>query len=267
MKIMRYYEIKSLGSVLPVNNGRFQLNPYFDITKCPGEIIILLGSLKSSQTWLQNLLFNSQNRIKQAIAGAFTTPYYLPEKFDAYKFLDPLKTLNEQIWQVVKTYQPQLISLQAKYLADKYLMAAGLKAYGHLTPLQVPGIAVKQAKLALRYATGHKVILLDNLFEDLDGPDKALLHISLLNLQDSEAIRRTVIYATQNLDDAMYMADRILIMNPIKIGTVAENLPVNLKRPRNRQELKKISAFKTLRRQLHYLLTDALALKDYFLLR
>jgi len=267
MKIMRYYEIKALGPVLPVNKGRYQLNPSFSLNNCLGEIIILLGSRVSSQAWLHKLFLEKQSNPKQALAGSFATSFNLPEAEYKYKNLSPLQNLYDQVLQVIKFYKGHLTTPQKIALTEQYLTAAGLQPYRHLTPLQVPNIVLQQAKLALRFAAGHQVVLLDNLFYNLDPHEKALLHISLTNLQDSEFTPRTVIYATQNLEDAIYMADRILIMNPVKVGTVAENLTVNLARPRNRQQLKKMPAYKLLRRQLHYLLTDALALEDYLLLR
>lgn len=56
-------------------------------------------------------------------------------------------------------------------------------------------------------------------------------------------------------------------MNPVKRDTVTENIKVNLHRPRNRKTMRQMPVYKLLLRQLHYLLTDALALEDYLLLR
>jgi len=266
MKIMRYYEIKALSPILPVNRGRYQINSGFNLSNCRGEIIVLLGSRVSSSAWLHKLFLEQQTSVKQALAGSFAPPSSNQEFKNNPINLSPLQSLYAQIYQVTRLYNTHLGLLDVKALTEQYITAAGLQAYRDLSPLQVPGIVLQQTKLALRFAIGHDMVLLDNLFDMLNTNDKALLHISLQNLQDSETKPRTIIYATQNLEDALYMADRILIMNPVKIGTIAENVPVMVDRPRNKQLLKYLPAYKSLRKRLHYLLTDALAVEDNLLL-
>lgn len=130
----------------------------------------------------------------------------------------------------------------------------------------MPSVVIQQTKLALRFAAGHQIVVLDYLFDTLEGVEKGLLHMSLLNLLDSEIKPRTVIYATQHLEDAVFMADRILVMDSVKVGAIAENLSVWLPRPRNRQTLKGLPTYKALLKLMQYLLTDATAIEDQHLL-
>jgi ABC-type nitrate/sulfonate/bicarbonate transport system ATPase subunit len=262
MRIMRYHEIKQMNPFHSEIQGRYKLNPSFNLQSCQGEIIILLGSRVSCITWLHKLFMERQTLQKQMLAGS-QTRFQLPnEAENFYKNLSPVHTIYHQIYQVIHYYQGYLGFNEKRTLAESYLTAAGLQAYRDLTPLQVPGLVIQQTKLALRFAAGHGVVLLDYLFDSLDAPEKGLLHMSLLNLQDSEKKPRTIIYATQHLEDAIFMADRILVMSPVKPGTVAENLSVWLPRPRNRHSLKSLPAYKTLLKLLQYLLTDAVAVED-----
>jgi ABC-type nitrate/sulfonate/bicarbonate transport system ATPase subunit len=262
MKIMPYHEIKEMDPYLSEIKGRYKLNPSFNLQNCKGEIIILLGSRVSCITWLHKLFLEQQTFQKQTLAGFRSSIHLAGEAESYYKSLSPVHTIYHQIYQVIHYYQRYLGFSEKRTLAEQYLKAAGLQAYRDLTPLQVPGIVIQQAKLALRFAAGQEVVLLDYLFDALDSPEKALLHMSLLNLQDSEKKPRTIIYATQDLEDAIFMADRILVMSPVKPGSIAENLSVWLPRPRNRQTLKSLPTYKALLKLIQYLLTDALAIED-----
>ena len=262
MKIMPYAEIKRMNLGFTDIKGRYKLNPAFNLQNCHGEIIILMGSRTSCVAWLHHHYLEQQNVLKRTLAGVATNYLVPSEAHMYYKSLSPVHSIYHHIYQVIHLFQSGLELNEKRMLTEKYLTAAGLQAYRDLTPLQVPALVIQQTKLALRFAAGHEVVLLDYLFDSLEGPDKGLLHMSLLNLMDSETRPRTVVYATQHLEDAIFMADRILVMNPVKTGTIAENLSVWLPRPRNRKTLKSLPTYKALIKLLQYLLTDAVAIED-----
>ncbi len=267
MRIMRYHQIREMDPYLTEIKGRYKLNPAFNLNNCQGEIIILMGARVSCVTWLHQVFLEQQESQKRTYAGVRPSFQATSEAEFFYKNLSPVHSIYHQIYQVIHYYQSYLGLNQKRTLAEQYLTAAGLQAYRDLTPLQVPSVVIQQAKLALRFAAGHPVVLLDYLFDSLETSEKGLLHMSLLNLMDSEKTSKTVIYATQHLEDAVFMADRILVMNPVKTGSIAENLSVWLPRPRNRQTLKALPTYKALLKLLHYLLTDALAVEDQHLLK
>ncbi|KAA5548136.1 hypothetical protein [Adhaeribacter rhizoryzae] len=267
MRIMRYHQIKEMDPYLSTIKGRYKLNPAFNLQNCQGEIVVLMGGRSSCVAWLHQVFQEQHDIQKRTYAGGRAIAAATNEAEFYYRNLSPVHSIYHQVYQVIHYYQSYLGVNQKKTLTEQYLTAAGLQAYRDLTPLQVPGLVIQQTKLALRFAAGHAVVLLDYLFDSLDASEKGLLHMSLLNLMDSEEKPRTVIYATQHLEDAVFMADRILIMNPVKLGAIAENLSVWLPRPRNRQTLKNLPTYKALLKLLHYLLTDALAVEDQHLLK
>lgn len=262
MKIARYHEIKGTNLYISQVKGRYKLNPTFNLANSRGEIIVLMGSRQSCQTWLRNIFLERQTFQKQKIASAGDSLQLRQDPDTLYPVLSPVQSIYSQVNEVVQNQQGYLGFNQKRNLTESYLTAAGLQAYRNLTPIQVPRLIIQQTKLALLFATGQGVVLLDYLFDSLDTPEKGLLLMSLLNLQDSEKEPRTVIYATQHLEDAIFMGDRILVLNPLKLGVVAENLSVWLPRPRNRQNLKSLPSYKALLKLVNYLLTDALAVED-----
>jgi NitT/TauT family transport system ATP-binding protein len=113
--------------------------------------------------------------------------------------------------------------------AEALLQKVGLSAFRKKYPSQLSGGMQRRAELARSMINRPNVMILDEPFRGLDAMTKRLMQEYYANLYDE--FRRTTFFVTTDIDEAIYLADRILIMTniPTQVRSVID---VNLPRPR-----------------------------------
>ena len=111
--------------------------------------------------------------------------------------------------------------------AEKYLDLVGLKGSQNRRPHQLSGGMKQRVGIARALAIDPKVLLMDEPFGALDAQTRESLQAELLDLHGRT--QKTILFVTHDLDEAVLIADRIVVM---KNGRVEEIMEVPLKRPR-----------------------------------
>ena len=119
---------------------------------------------------------------------------------------------------------------EMREFAETLLQKVGLAAFRKKYPSQLSGGMQRRAELARSMINQPNVMILDEPFRGLDAMTKRLMQEYYANLFDE--FRRTSFFVTTDIDEAIYLADRILIMTNIPTQVRAV-LDVNLPRPRN----------------------------------
>src|SRR5947199_8204867 len=119
-------------------------------------------------------------------------------------------------------------------LAEFLLQKAGLGAFRHKYPPQLSGGMQRRAELARAMINNPSAMILDEPFRGLDAMTKKLMQDYYANLY--EETRRTTFFVTTDIDEAIFIADRILVMTniPARVRAVLE---VNLPRPRRLEDI------------------------------
>jgi NitT/TauT family transport system ATP-binding protein len=116
-----------------------------------------------------------------------------------------------------------------------YLQRVGLEHVAHAWPRELSGGMLKRVAVAAVFANGAGVLLLDEPFGALDYVTKRQLHDVLLTLWgESEGQQRTVVFVTHDVDEAMTLADRILV---VLDGRIADDMVIAVGRPRTTDTL------------------------------
>ncbi|CAN1485203.1 TauB ABC-type nitrate/sulfonate/bicarbonate transport system, ATPase component [Rhabdaerophilaceae bacterium] len=115
---------------------------------------------------------------------------------------------------------------------DRVLLRIGLSGFGARWPRELSGGQAQRVAIARALVNQPKVLLLDEPFSALDAFTRASLHEHLIALWETE--RLSVLIVTHDVDEAVTLADRILVMQP-KPGRIFAEIPVDLARPRNRR--------------------------------
>jgi NitT/TauT family transport system ATP-binding protein len=125
-------------------------------------------------------------------------------------------------------------TVEARNLAEMLLEKVGLGAFKKKYPSQLSGGMQRRAELARSMINKPKVMILDEPFRGLDAMTKRLMQEYYANLY--EEFRRTTFFVTTDIDEAIYLADRILIMSniPTEVRAVMD---VDLPRPRNAENV------------------------------
>jgi sulfonate transport system ATP-binding protein len=112
------------------------------------------------------------------------------------------------------------------------LLRIGLAGYEKRWPRELSGGQAQRVAIARALVTKPKVLLLDEPFSALDAFTRASLHEHLLALWETE--RLSVLIVTHDVDEAVTLADRIVVMQP-KPGRIFTEIPVELPRPRDKR--------------------------------
>ena len=126
---------------------------------------------------------------------------------------------------------------ERRTLARRYLDRVGLAHVEQAWPRELSGGMLKRVAIATVFANGGKVLMLDEPFGALDYVTRHQLQQVLLDLWDegrADAARRTVLFVTHDVDEALLLADRILV---IGAGRVVDDIPVEAPRPRDTDTL------------------------------
>jgi NitT/TauT family transport system ATP-binding protein len=113
--------------------------------------------------------------------------------------------------------------------ARTYLRLVGLEDFEHSYPHELSGGMQQRVGLARALALEPKILLMDEPFAALDAQTREFMQIELSRIWEHLGI--AVVFVTHSLDEALFLADRIVLMGP-RPGTVEQVLPVELKRPR-----------------------------------
>ncbi len=114
--------------------------------------------------------------------------------------------------------------------AEKYIELVGLKGFEKAYPAQLSGGMKQRVGIARAYASGNNVIFMDEPFGALDAQTRYQMQDEILRIRHSE--KATVVFVTNNIEEAIYLGDRILLFSNKPSKIVKEYVP-DLKRPRN----------------------------------
>lgn len=137
-------------------------------------------------------------------------------------------------------------------IAQQYLQLVGLDGFGSRYPHEISGGMKQRVAIARSLAYKPDVLLMDEPFAALDAQTREILQYELLNIW--EKYKKTIVFITHSLDEAIFLSDRIAVMTK-RPGTIKEIIDVPLPRPRN-PELRNTEAFVHLRQRAWDILKD-----------
>ena len=114
--------------------------------------------------------------------------------------------------------------------ARHYLRLVGLEGYEKTYPIKLSGGMKQRVGIARAYCGKPEVMLMDEPFGALDAQTRYLMQDEVVRIRGEE--KRTVIFVTNNIEEAIYLADRIIVITPCP-STVMGEIKIDLPRPRS----------------------------------
>ncbi|MGH2907556.1 MAG: ABC transporter ATP-binding protein [Solirubrobacterales bacterium] len=173
--------------------------------------------------------------------------------FQNYSLL-PWMTIYENVIQATMSSRPDRSNADNKATAEKYIRSTGLWLHRDKKPGEISGGMRQRTAVARAFSVGPKVLLLDEPFGALDALTRSNLQQQLIDLWTNDAGTETVVMVTHGIDEAIFLADRIIVMANAPKPSVAEIIEINLPRPRDKAEMAKEPEYQRVRERLTYLL-------------
>ena len=130
--------------------------------------------------------------------------------------------------------------------ADRYLELVGLKEAADKFPYHLSGGMQQRVAIARAFAVDSPILLMDEPFSAVDTRNRVALQELLLKLWDKGSDRKTVLFITHDIDEAIILSDRVVVLSSLT-GAVREQFQVPFGRPRHRSTLMKSPDYVRLR--------------------
>jgi NitT/TauT family transport system ATP-binding protein len=123
---------------------------------------------------------------------------------------------------------------------DEYIEKTGLNGFAKAFPHQLSGGMKQRVSIARAFANDPEILLMDEPFASLDEQNRLILQQELLQIWETN--RKTVVFITHSIDEAIYLSDHIMLMtgHPGKVKNIFD---INLDRPRDMATIRSTSNF------------------------
>jgi len=141
---------------------------------------------------------------------------------------------------------------QAKERARSWLARVGLASFGERYPHMLSGGQRKRVALAQVLIRDPEILLMDEPFGPLDAQTRLIMGDLLLKLWSDD--RKAVLFVTHDLEEAIGLADRVVVMSAGPSARIIGDFPIKLSRPRDISEIRVEPAFQELHREIWHML-------------
>jgi NitT/TauT family transport system ATP-binding protein len=163
--------------------------------------------------------------------------------------LFPWKTAKANIVYGIRQSKRGVSRREASKIADAYLKKVGLPDAGGKYPSRLSGGMRQRVAIARALAMDSDILLMDEPFGAVDAKNRVILQELLLELWNGEDRRKTVVFITHDLDEAIFLSDRIILLTDSP-GRLRRDIPIEFPRPRYREELMRSVIYDDLRSEL-----------------
>ncbi|MPS29475.1 ABC transporter ATP-binding protein [Pigmentiphaga sp.] len=235
----KFLSIENVGQVFKTRKGSFVALRDIDLTVSKGEFISLIGHSGCGKSTLLNLVAGLTRPTSGAlicagreIDGPGPERAVVFQNHSLLPWLSCYKNIHLGVERVFGATESKT-RLRERTLAA--LQLVGLAHAEHKLPHEISGGMKQRVGIARALAIEPDVLLMDEPFGALDALTRAHLQDELLEIVAKTA--STVIMVTHDVDEAVLLSDRIVMLTNGPAATIGEILDVRLPRPRSRVEL------------------------------
>jgi len=249
----RLVSVRGLAKGFRVNGHLAPALELVSFEVAEAEVLGILGPSGCGKTTLLNLMagFTAPDQGQVLMAGRPVTGPG-PQRGVVFQedALFPWLTVRENLAFGLKRTDKD--RRRRRLRVAEFLEMVGLAEFADYLPREISGGMKQRVALARVLVMGPKVLLMDEPFAALDAQTRGEMHRLLMDLQ--ARLNQTIVFVTHDLDEAVRLADRVLVMSPAP-GRVAAEVAVGLPRPR----VSDAPAFFAIRRALGDRLAQAMA--------
>ena len=240
---------KSYGATSILNNINLSIKE--------GEFIAIVGFSGSGKTTLISTIAgliqaDSGDVLKQGrpITAPGPDRGVVFQNYSLMPWLTVFENVALAVDEIFKDWTPE----QRRLHTEKYVKMVNLGSAMTKKPAELSGGMRQRVNVARALAASPDILLLDEPLSALDALTRGNLQDEILQIWAQE--KKTVILITNDVDEAIYMADRVIPLNPGPDATFGPDFPINIERPRDRTALNHNAEFKRLRAEITRYLMD-----------
>ncbi|MDS3859294.1 nitrate ABC transporter ATP-binding protein [Thermosynechococcaceae cyanobacterium BACA0444] len=240
--------LENVAKVYPTPKGPYPVLQDVNLSVAAGEFICLIGHSGCGKTTLLNMVSGFATPSSGYVTlhdRPITGPG--PDRmvvFQNYALLPWLSAL-ENIYLAVDSVYPRKSRPEKMAIAREHLALVGLTDAADKCPPQLSGGMKQRVSIARALAIRPEVLILDEPFGALDAITKEELQEELLKIWNDH--RCTVLMITHDIDEALFLADRLVMMTNGPAAQIGEVLTIPFPRPRQRERIMEDPEFYRLR--------------------
>jgi NitT/TauT family transport system ATP-binding protein len=216
---MEYRDRSSRASLVAIDN--------IDLDVKDGEFVSLLGPSGCGKSTFLKIV----NGLLKATAGEIRLRSVKEGREDAMVFQDSAlfpwySVLDNVAYGLVCAGVPRR---EARKRAEPMIELVGLQGFGGKYPYQLSGGMQQRANLARALTVDAAILLMDEPFAALDAQTREVMQSELLRIWN--AAKKTVVFVTHQIDEAVYLSDRVIVM-AARPGRIIADITIELPRPR-----------------------------------
>ncbi|MDF0552929.1 nitrate ABC transporter ATP-binding protein [Kamptonema sp. UHCC 0994] len=238
LKSEPFLTIEGVSKVYETPKGPYTVLDGVNLTINEGEFICLIGHSGCGKSTLLNMVagFNQPTAGNLKLKGKWIEEPG-PDRmmvFQNYSLL-PWLSATENIHLGVGTVFADKSHSDQMQIVNEHLELVGLTEAAHKRPGQLSGGMKQRVAIARALATSPQVLILDEPFGALDPITREELQEELLKIWHEHKV--TVIMITHDIDEALFLADRVVMMTNGPSAHIGEDLKIPFSRPRNRARI------------------------------
>jgi nitrate ABC transporter ATP-binding subunit len=229
-----FVEIDQLGKTYPTPAGPAEIVRDFSLDVAEGEFVCIVGHSGCGKSTVLSIVMGLNTPTTGGVAiggrevdGPGTDRGVVFQSATLLPWMSVRANVRLALDQVRRSAGPAE--------ADAYLKGVGLAGLGDRHPRELSAGMQQRVGIARALALEPRLLLLDEPFSLLDALTRMELQDELMALW--EATRRTVLMVTHDVDEALLLADRIVMMTSGPAATIGRILEVPFRRPRRREEM------------------------------
>lgn len=163
--------------------------------------------------------------------------------FQSYSLL-PWLDVEDNVFQAVDAvFESRMTPREKRTHTEHFLRMVNLWEHRRKHPSEISGGMRQRVAIARAFAVQPEMLLLDEPFGALDALTKSGLHDELLRLWRENERNQTILLVTHDIDEAIYLADRVVVMTNGPEATIREVISISLERPRDKRQLMHDAAY------------------------
>ncbi|HUT27956.1 MAG TPA: ABC transporter ATP-binding protein [Methanomassiliicoccales archaeon] len=224
--------IENLRKTFPLDEGELVAIEKFDLEVTKGEFVCILGPSGCGKTTILRILAGLDTPTSgnifldgKPISGSGSDRGMVFQEFALFPWRSVRK--NIEFGMELKKVPDE----ERTRISQKYIDLVGLDGFENAHPHELSGGMKQRVGIARALANEPAILLMDEPFGSLDAQTRNLMQKELLHIW--EETKKTVIFITHSVDEAVFLSDRIVVMTarPSSIGEIYE---IKWERPRDR---------------------------------